>query len=204
MKGIKFLFLGLMSFVLVLGAKAQVPLKVKIDSVPTTVAGFVKLRNEIAKKPQGGAAMFLLALKVYGENPDLGKKFLVLTVVKKHLVSGDFYKGYALSRNDMYLVNQIHKYPYVPNSYIKGAKPENDYKAELPYTYVFELQKSSGNILTDNVIKIFVKCYGADRTRPITVEKNDKGIWKVSEFSSVVVSVRPPKSKVEAENSDDL
>ena len=166
--------------------------KVKIDSVPTTVPGFIEMRNKLAKKPMGGAAMFLLALKVYSENPKLGNKFLVLTVTKSRLAQGDAYKGYDIVRVDKELIdNQLHKQPYLPNSYIKGATPSNNYNVSLPYIYKMTYDKSSFTNLNSDRVKVYVISYGADRHRPIWMRKNDKGIWKAEEWGSIIVGIRP-------------
>ena len=55
---------------------------VKIADQPGNVEDFVTLRNAVATTPEGGAAMFLLALKIYVYNPKLGEKCLVISVDK--------------------------------------------------------------------------------------------------------------------------
>ncbi len=165
---------------------------IKIDSVPTTVQGFIEMRNRIAQKPMGGAAMFLLALKVYSENPELGNKFLVLTVTKSRLGQGSSYKGYDIVRMEKDLIDrQLQKQPYLPNSYIKGATPDNNYQVSLPYIYRMTYDKSSFSNANSDRIKVYVISSGADRHRPIWVRKNDKGIWKAEEWSSILVGIRP-------------
>ena len=47
---------------------------VKIQKLPSTVQEFVELRNSIALTPLGGAAMFIIALKLQVEKPEIGKK----------------------------------------------------------------------------------------------------------------------------------
>ncbi len=173
-----------------------------VEKQPQSVEEFLSLREKIGYNPEGGAVMFLLALKTYVENPQLGKQFLVLSVAKNRLVPGDFYKGYALNRNDMYLADRLEKYPYVPYSYISGTTPENNYQASEPFTYTIIFQDNSGDPQTDKYVKIFIVSSGADTARPVTLEKNNKGLWKVSEFSSLVVGVRPPVSS--AEEDDEL
>ena len=174
--------------------------EVKIEKIPHSIEEFIELRNQKSTTPEGGAAMFLLALKIYIENPNLGEQFLVLSIAKRLLVKGNTYKGYALGNSDQYLLNQLKKYPYVPNSYIKGSTPENNYTVKLPFIYEFEYQRYSGDPNSGEV-KIFVYSSGADTPRPITMLRNEKGIWKAYNWSSVVVSVRKPASEIE---EDDL
>ena len=37
----------------------------EFDGVPATIEEYVELRNEVATKPEGGAAMFVLAMLMY-------------------------------------------------------------------------------------------------------------------------------------------
>ncbi len=166
---------------------------IQIDRVPQSTDEFIQMRNELSTHPYGGAALFLLALKVYKENPELGNQLLVLAVDKKRLAEGDVYKGYDLVRYQKQMIDeQLEKYPFLPNSYIKGAKPENNYNVQLPYIYEFTVDSMSGDPKHDEIVKVYVKCYGADRHRPIQMHVNDKGIWKAMEWSSILTGVRPP------------
>ncbi len=40
---------------------------------------------------------------------------------------------------------------------------------------------------------------GADTPRPIALERNDKGLWKAFEWSSLEVDVRPPSRRTRDE-----
>jgi len=183
------LFIILMNLVFISSLFAQT---VKFTKIPTTTDEFVKLRNKTAKTAEGGAAMFMLALKMYNDNPQLGEQCLVLSVDKKLLWSGDIYKGYALGKSDMSLIkSQLKKNNRIPNSYIEGATPKNNYKVKLPYVYKFSSNRYSGD-RAKGEFKVFVKCYGADSPRPVRLRKNDKGIWKATSWSSVIVGIKAP------------
>jgi hypothetical protein len=65
---------------------------------------------------------------------------------------------------------------------------------------VVECKKNQYSDIDANTVKVFVKCTGADSPRPITLVKNDKGIWKAKEFSSLLVGIKAPPSNVK----DDL
>lgn len=185
----KTLFIVLLNLVFLSSLFAQT---IKFTKVPTSTDEFVKLRNKTAKTAEGGAAMFMLALKMYNDNPQLGEQCLVLSVDKKSLGSGDVYKGYALGRSDMSLIkSQLGKNNEIPNSYIEGANPENNYKVKLPYVYKLSSNRYSGD-KSQGKFKVFVKCYGADSPRPIHLKKNDKGIWKASSWSSVIMGIKAP------------
>jgi len=172
---------------------------VEIKEMPQTIESFVALRDKIADTPEGGAAIFLVALKIYVDNQELGEQCLVISVDMNGLRSGDTYKGYSLLNSDMSLIKSqiLDKNKKVPDSYIKGSSPENNYTVKLPYVYEFSSNPYSGDAKS-GTYKIFVKCSGADSARPITLKQNNHGIWKASNFSSVLVGIK--KTPV----SDDL
>lgn len=166
-----------------------------IEKEPKTVEEFIDLRNKIAISPQGGAAMFILALKIYSEDVNLGTKFIIISVDKNLLIKGNKYKGYDLGRSSWWTIkNQIKKNKKIPNSYIKGANPENNYTTKLPYRFNFCANPYSGN-KTKGDFKVFVKCSGADSNRPMRLKKNTMGIWKVNNWSSILVGIKKSKKK---------
>ncbi len=166
--------------------------KITINSMPSSIEEFVQLRDQLAQTPEGGATVFLLALKIFVENEQFGKQCLVVAADRNRLQEGDDYKGFSLFRSDMSLLNsQLSKNNKIPNSYIDGASPENNYSVSLPFVYTFSRQKYSGDE-SEGVIKIFVKCYGADIDRPIQLRRNNRGLWKVTNWSSVIVGIKKP------------
>ena len=163
---------------------------IKIADQPGNIDDFVTLRNAVAITPDGGAAMFLLALKIYAENPKLGKKCLVVSVHKSLLKEGKVYKGYKLADADMDLIKRnIGNNKLIPNSYIVGSKPENNYKAVLPFEYDMTV-----NLLgkVKDETKVSIKCSGADSKRQLMLKKNNRGYWKVSTWSSVLANIKAP------------
>jgi len=163
---------------------------IKIAEQPRSVDEFVTLRNTIATTEEGGAAMFLLALKIYVDNPKLGKKCLVISVDKSLLKEGKIYKGYKLADSDMDLIKRnMENNKLIPNSYILGSKPENAYKVELPYEYQFTIVLLGK--LKDGT-KVSIKCSGADSKRHLVVKKNNRGFWKVTTWSNVLSNIKEP------------
>ena len=163
---------------------------VTVDKMPANVDEFLELRNNIATSPEGGATVFLVALKTYVENPELGNQFLVIAVDRGSLQEGDTYNGFSLGKSSMQLIkNQMAKNNKIPNSYIQGSTPENGYSVKGPYEYKFKSNPYSGDP-EKGLYKIFVFCSGADSARPISLKKNDKGIWKANNWSSVLVGIK--------------
>ena len=169
---------------------------IKITHIPTNIEEFVEMRNQKAKRVKGAAAMFLLALKIYSQNPELGKHCIVVMVDRKLLKEGNTYKGFSILSSDMSLIkNQINKNKLIPNSYIKGSKTTNNYAVNLPYEYEFLIQKEhySGHVPKKDDYKLFVTCSGASSPRPMSLRKNNRGIWKVCNWSSVLVGIAKPE-----------
>ena len=166
---------------------------ITINQQPKTVEEFIKIRNEIATTPYGGGAMFVLALKIFTEDNELGIKCLIASITLSRLSnSNDFYKGYDILRTDLSRINSQLKYHlYLPKSYIDGSNPENAYNVKLPYIINLKSNPYSGS-MADEKFKVFIKCSGADSPRPITLEKNNKGLWKAKEWSSIIVGIRKP------------
>ncbi len=184
MKRLFFLF-AIIFFAAVVNAQT-----VKVDKLPSTVDEFIELRNNIATTPEGGATVFLIALKTYVENPELGNQLLVIAADRGSLQAGDTYKGFSLGKSSMQLIErQMGNNKKIPNSYIQSSSPENGYSVKTPFEYKYKSNPYSGDP-AKGLYKIFVFCSGADSARPITLKKNDKGIWKASNWSSVLVGIK--------------
>jgi hypothetical protein len=175
---------------------------VHIDRLPQSIKEFVALRGQVAQTPQGGATMMIVALLLYAEDEALGQQCLTVAVDRGRLVEGtEGYKGWQLRTSDVRLIgSQIGKQSYLLQSYVKGATPENGYQLPaLPYVFEFSDNPYSGDP-DSGTYKVFVSCSGASRPRPVTVKRNDRGIWKAHEWSSILVGVQGPVQK----SQDDL
>jgi len=92
------------SFLLIFAVFLSNAQQVVVDKLPKSTDEFIQLRNKIATTPAGGATMFMIAMKVYESDKDLGNQFFVLAVDKNRLETGSTYKGYALRRGDIQLI----------------------------------------------------------------------------------------------------
>lgn len=177
----------------------------KISRLPSNVEEFKVLRDQIAMTPEGGAAMFILALKIYAGHASEGLKCLIVQRdINDLVVSGeeDSYSGYALPGCELSLIRaQLSRQPYIPDSYFVGATPENDYKTPLDeMQFDISTNPYSGNPASGK-LKVFVRSGGADTARPVQLNRNAKGIWKVAEYSSLILGVRKAQSEL---RQDDL
>ncbi len=170
---------------------------VNIEKLPNSVEEFIEIRNQIASTPEGGAALFIMALKLYAENPSVGEQCLVISIDRSKLQTGNTYKGFSVSFFDMNRIKeQIRQYPYLPNSYFQGANADNGYTFSVPTRVICSENPHSGNV-NDGDFTVFVKSAGADSPRPVATTKNNRGIWKVREWSSVVMGIVPPKANLD-------
>jgi hypothetical protein len=168
---------------------------ITINKQPTTIEEFVELRNQISITPEGGATLFLLAFKIFNENEELGHQCLVVAADQNSLTQGTVYRDFQLMKNEINLMkSQLSQNRRIPNSYISGTKVDDNYEVQLPYNYEFTTNAYSGDESKGSV-KLFVKCSGADSPRPLIMIKNDKGIWKASQWSSVLVGIKKPAKK---------
>ena len=85
-------------------------------------------------------------------------------------------------------------YNFCFRSYVKGSKPENDYKMSPDD---FEIMYS-GKPIKDpgGYLRVPLKSSGADSPRIIWVKKFDDGLWYVINNAATYVQVRDPKSEV--------
>jgi hypothetical protein len=146
--------------------------------------------------------MMVVALLAYGGNEELGRQCLTVAVDRGRLQEGDKgYKGWQLSVRDLERVRlQVRDKTYLPKSYINGATPENGYTLPAPpYVVTCSDNPHSGDV-DSGTYKVFVACSGASSPRPVTVKRNNKGFWKASEWSSLLVGVKPPVQAID----DDL
>lgn len=177
----------------------------KISSIPSNAEAFKTMRDQIAVTPEGGAAMFVLALKMWISNPNEGIKCLIMQREINDLQASnaaDSYSGYALGASEFSLTkSQLSRQPYIPSSYFVGATPSNNYQhAEADLELEITSNPYSGD-LNAGKFKVFVKSSGADSPRPVMMVRNDKGLWKVKEYSSLIVGIRKSANE---ERKDDL
>jgi hypothetical protein len=171
---------------------------IEIPSFPTTVEEFISIRNDLAQTPEGGGAMMALALAVYARDQDLGHQCMIATVDTSILTDGTVYKGKALHRRYQQAVRErIGGRPYVGFSYIQGTSPEGRYELPAPPLKIqVRHQDRDKGAMGEGKAKVFVHSTGADSPRPVHLERNNRGIWKATNYGSLEVGCRPPAKEV--------
>ncbi len=177
----------------------------KISTFPKNAEEFKLLRDTVAVTPEGGAAMFVIAMKMWVSNPAEGIKCMIMQREINDLQpqnGAESYMGYSLGSSEYSLFrSQINHQPYLPDSYIAGAVPGNNYQdADIDLEFEITSNPYSGDP-SSGKFKVFIRSSGADSPRPVTMVRNDKGLWKVKEYSSLIVGIRNAQKE---ERSDDL
>ena len=191
----------------------------KAHTLPKSVEEFVALRDELMSNPDertkayAGASLFIYALLTQTFDRELGDKFLVITLSRDNLAkwqrkpwSGSEvdYKGYTWDRASSFHVTRILERPYIPKSHIKGTLATERYETDLtqPLTLTYRKQNKFNQAPESGKYKVFSCTSGTATCRPLTLIRNNRGIWKVEEFStfSVDMAVGAPE---EVKNFDD-
>lgn len=177
---------------------------VTIDHIPSTTDEFIQMRDRMATTPEGGAAIFVLAAIKYTQDPVMGRHWVIIATDPYWLSASSAdraYKGFDLGNSANFSLQQTDNKKYIPNSYVKGTSVANGYQLNnAPYKISIERSADAG----DKMVKVFIQTSGADTARPITMKKNDAGVWKGFEYSSIFVGVKQPVVKSRGAASGDF
>lgn len=169
---------------------------IQVTTAPESIQAFLALQKELARTAQGGATMMMLALVAYGTDESFGLQCLTVAVIEDDLMQGrQGYQGRQVDASRLQLVeSQLSGKAYITHSYVQGATPDNKYKLpELPWVFEYTTNRHSGDP-DKGPFKVFVTSSGADMPRPMTLKPNDHSLWKASEWSSILLGVRAPRT----------
>lgn len=173
---------------------------ITLPSIPDSVASFKAMRNELAKTPKGGAAMFIAAMIKYSQNKEMGIKFFTLIFDRYYIGNarrGPSVRGYAPNRAARSYIRYLRAKPYLGKVYIQGTNHRNAYKLpSAPYKITFNQIRKGRRAVT-----LYVNTTSGNLARPIKLKKNNRGIWKAYGVSSLFVGVRHVPRRVQ---DDDL
>lgn len=185
-----------LSVVVVMTAIAQESIEVEVPVLPATVTEFVDLRNGIAVTPEGGAAMFVVAMETYAADSELGLDFFTAILVNNSTLLRDDPNGYggkAPGNSASYLIRRLDDTPWIATSYWLGTSPGNEYRIPVGSPRIARVSRNPYSVISETEVKVYVFCTGADSPRPVRLQRNNRGVWKVVEFSSLVLGVRTPE-----------
>jgi hypothetical protein len=147
--------------------------------LPESLAELQALPEASMDTPYKTAALSLLALCALAADEEIGKEML------------NFLKGpEPLTPSEIsFIKDRFRDSKLVPFSYFKGAKPENNYTPDVPFTVtIFSNPYSFQN---ENFATLHVKSGGADSPRQFRLRlKPSTGVWYLLE-QMVLVGIRP-------------
>ena len=170
---------------------------IALPAAVTTLQDFIAFRDATAQTPEGGAAVLVLAMLLYERDAKLGHDAMVIALDAGELrQDADGYQGFTLgNRAEDFVTRYLVPRPYLARSYLVGTSPETRYQA--PATPTVRLGRNASSEISAERIKVFVSCTGADTPRPVTLQRNNRGVWKAYEYSTLFVGVRPPAEVVD-------
>lgn len=172
------------------------PAQITLPGLPSSIEEFTSQRDSVANTPEGGAAMTIVALIVLSENESLGMQMLTVALDRSNLQQGSVYEGFAPHRSLNYHLSRVRSWKDGVRSYVQGATPQNGY--QLPGgPLVFRFSRNRYSETSPENIKVFVESSGASSPRPVRLVKNNRGVWKAKELSSLFLGVAAPASNVD-------
>ena len=156
--------------------------KFVFDRLPLDIAELKETEEAALKTPFQTAALTVVALCRYGEDPEQACEML------------NFLRGpQPLSRHEIqFLRDRLAGKAYKPFSFFEGATPENNYTPSQPYTIIV----SSGpySFQEEGYARLMLSSSGADSPRQIKLrEKPSSGQWFLCE-QYLLPDIREPKA----------
>lgn len=175
----------------------------EFNRIPKTYNKFIEMYEKAAIEPQGGAAMFILAMEIYKQDAVLGEKCMAHTIYSKHASIPDKLPGHQMKTiKDKLRGTDNYAQPYISMAFYEGATPTNKY---IPERYKVNFYVKPGgeygplSSAQSYVIPLKVRAYGKDwnnnpnRDHNMSVVKPSGGnYYLVFEFMDLFISVLEP------------
>jgi len=174
---------------------------IELAEIPTTLDNFITLRNKIATTPEGGYAIFIIAMITQDSNPTLAKKFFTIALDRKCLSrsSSGWYKNFKPNSSTMYHMNRIKRIKCLGKAFIVGTDYKKGYKLPTaPHKIIFK----QITVINNKKVKLYAMMTSGNMPRPLAMKKNNRGIWKAYGFSSLFVGLS--RTPLAEEIDDDL
>ena len=156
--------------------------KIVFSALPENLEEFKSLPQAALSSPFDTAAMTVLALCFYPENKELSIDML------------NYLRG-PRPLNGMekqFIADRFRDKDYVPRSYFEGAKPENDYLPNEPYTV--SVSEDANSYTEEGYANLFIPSGGADSPRPVKLRLAKDGKWYLWE-QYLLTGIRQPESR---------
>ena len=141
-------------------------------------------------KPENTILYYIIAALNLEKNRKTAEAMMTIVITKNDCrEDGSSPSGLKLGNRAKYFVEQFLESKHNARSYVGGTN-ENDYDIDwdkLTLTIVRKQDHMGG-------VKIFVQSGGRDNPVPCQLKENNKGQWKLTEYSSFCMDVKPSKS----------
>lgn len=159
--------------------------RVTLPKLPVNLTEFQALAENQLTRPEMVCALFLCALQLYLQNQNEGIAALNMLRGPRPMLPYD----------QQFLRDRLRGKTYLPLAYFQGARPENGYTPQLPYT-LDVLPVSRPQDIEPGYLRFFLTTAGADRPRPIRLRhKPSTGEWFLWEYSSILTGIRIPAAE---------
>ena len=155
--------------------------EIVFSSLPDTLEQFRAMPQAALSTPFETAAMTVLALCFYPQNPQLSLSMYEFLSGPRQINESE----------RQFIKDRFRDSDYVPRSYFNGAVPANDYKPSQPYTV--RVSENPYTYQNEGYAKVYLTSGGADTPRPIVLRKAKDGKWYLWE-QFVLVGIRQPES----------
>ncbi len=164
-----------------------------------TFAEFEAAHSSEAQTAEGAVKCLLVAAYEWfgNHNPD-GPRMYGLCLPKDQLDNNGqprhgIFKDQFAKKAGTSLGGGATKAP-IAASYL-GGTPANHYAVNYETPIVDDMTYKAVRTHTDTERKLFVRSGGKDNASPVVCKKNNAGIWKVFEYSSLYTGVRSDEDK---------
>jgi len=154
---------------------------VVFGKLPDTFEEFTSLPQASLSTPYDTAAMTVLALCFYPQDPALSMKMFEFVSGPRTINPAEY----------SFIKDRFRDADYVPRSYFKGAVPGNDYKPSEPYTVT--VSENPYTYQNEGYAKMLLTSGGADSPRFVNLRKAKDGKWYLWE-QFILVGIRAPES----------
>ena len=157
---------------------------VTLSKIPANLAELKEMNEGALKEPQYTAALTIAALSVYPKDKEACFEMLTYLHGPRGLSVMD----------KQFIADRFRDKDYVPRSYFRGARPENNYEPAVPYTLDFFENPYSRDQLKDGYLTLHIRSGGADSPRQIKLRtKPSTGQWFLWE-QFLLSDIRKPVS----------
>lgn len=152
-----------------------------IPSFPLSFDDFVTLAQDMMKNPQGTAALLIIALKTYIDDREKGLEILNYLHGPRPLSV----------RDQQFIHDRMMDKPYLPDSYLAGARPKNNYTPDQPLS--IQVLPDPIPAESDEFARVRLMSSGADSPRIVTLRRQASGdVWFLWDYPAVVTGIRLP------------